>query len=214
MEGSIDPILNWVQANAPAVVFVWMVLENTLFLGVLVPGLTVLIVAGLLIHTGGVNPGPTLIAALLGTYLGDNVNYVLGRWGLRRMGWVRRVLAENEEARQFIARYPRGLYIFFHFPVYLRSAFPLALGSMGYSWRMWVGIDLVAAPLFVSAFVGLGFGLGRYVLQVGDLAAAVQTVTRVGNGILLTFSLLFAYGTILFIRTVWRAMRRSGTDHD
>jgi membrane protein DedA with SNARE-associated domain len=122
------------------------------------------------------------------------------------------VLTDNEDARQFIERYPKSLYVFFHFPVYLRSAFPLTLGSMGVSWRTWLGIDLAAAPLFVGAFVGLGYGLGRYVLRGTDLAVAVQDISRVGNGILLVFSLLFAYGTYKFVRTVWRTARRPPPD--
>jgi undecaprenyl-diphosphatase len=209
MEVPIDTILDWARAHAPLLVFVWMTLENTLFLGFIVPGLTVLVVTGLLLHTGDVAPGPVLTAAVLGTYFGDTLNYALGRWGLRRLGWVRRVLTDNDDARRFIEGAPRVLYIFFHFPVYLRSAFPLTLGAMGYSWRAWLAIDLGAAPLFVGAFVGLGYGLGRYVLRVDDLAVAVQAISRVGNGVILVFSLLFAYGTYRFVRTVWRAVRTS-----
>jgi len=208
----LDTILEWARAYAPGLVFAWMALENTLFLGFIVPGLTVLVVTGLLLHTGDVSPGPVLGAALLGTYLGDNVNYVLGRWGLRHLGWVRRVLTDNEAARRFIERYPKALYVFFHFPVYLRSAFPLTLGSMGVPWRVWLEIDLVAAPLFVAGFVGLGYGLGRYVFRVDDLALAVRHISQVGNGILLVFSLLFAYGTFKFVRTVWRTARRRPPD--
>lgn len=203
MGPSLDRILKLAQAHAPLLVFAWMALENTLFLGVVVPGLTVLVVAGLLIHTGDVASIPVLTAALLGTYLGDNLNYALGRWGLHRLGWVRRVLTENDEARRFIDRYPKGLYAFFHFPVYLRSAFPLTLGAMRYPWYTWLWIDAIAAPLFVAAFVGLGYGLGRYVLQVDDLAQAVRDISTVGNGLILGFSLLFAYGTYRFVRTVW-----------
>lgn len=43
----------------------------------------------------------------------------------------RRVLTDNDEARRFIERSPKALSVFFHFPVYLRSAFPLTLGAMG-----------------------------------------------------------------------------------
>jgi hypothetical protein len=41
------------------------------------------------------------------------------------------VLTDNDEARRFIERSPKALSVFFHFPVYLRSAFPLTLGAMG-----------------------------------------------------------------------------------
>ena len=205
---ALDRILELVQDYAPVFVFTWMALENTLFLGVLVPGLTVLVVTGLLIHTGDVPPGPVLAAALAGTYLGDNLNYALGRWGLHRIGWVRRVLSENDAARRFLDRYPWWVYVFFHFPVYLRSAFPLTLGALRTPWRRWLILDASAAPLFVAVFVGLGYGLGRYVLRVDNLATAVRDISTVGNGVILGFSLLFAYGTYQFVRTVWRTGSR------
>jgi membrane protein DedA with SNARE-associated domain len=205
---ALDRILELVQDYAPVFVFTWMALENTLFLGVLVPGLTVLVVTGLLIHTGDVPPGPVLAAALAGTYLGDNLNYALGRWGLHRIGWVRRVLSENDAARRFIDRYPWWVYVFFHFPVYLRSAFPLTLGALRTPWRRWLILDAAAAPLFVAVFVGLGYGLGRYVLRVDNLATAVRDISTVGNGVILTFSLFFAYGTYRFVHTVWRTASR------
>jgi membrane protein DedA with SNARE-associated domain len=122
------------------------------------------------------------------------------------------VLTDNDEARRFIERSPKALSVFFHFPVYLRSAFPLTLGAMGVPWRVWLGIDLVAAPLFGAGFVGLGYGLGRYVLRVDDLAPAVRDISQVGNGILLLFALFFAYGPFTFVRTVWRTVRRPAPD--
>jgi len=211
----LDTLLDWARAYAPWFVFAWLTLENTLFLGVVIPGLTVLIVAGLLIHTGDVAAAPVLGAALLGTYLGDNVNYVIGRWGLRRFAWVRRVLEENDRVHRFIDRYPTGVYVFFHFPVYLRTAFPLTLGSMRVSWRTWLWIDLVAAPLFVATFVTLGYGLARYVLDITDLETAVRDIAQTGNVIILIFSLLFAYGTIQFIRLLWRtAPERTPTSEE
>jgi len=205
----VPTLLEWISTHAALLVFAWLTLENTLFLGFVAPGLTVLILAGLLIETGDVQPVPVLLAALAGTFLGDNLNYAIGRWGLRRFGWVRRILAENDEARRFIEQYPTVVYVFFHFPVYLRTAFPLTLGSMRYSYRTWLRIDLVAAPLFVFAFTGLGYGLAHYLLQAGDLVSAVREIVRTGNVILLLFSLAFAYGTIQFARLLWKTGRET-----
>lgn len=207
----VTTLLDWIRENASWVVFAWLALENTLFLGFIIPGLTVLVVAGLLVETGDVAVVPVVVAAVLGTLLGDNLNYAIGRWGLRRLPWVRRMTEENDEVRHFIEHQPRIYYVFFHFPVYLRSAFPLTLGSMRYSYRSWLGIDLIAAPLFVAAFTGLGYGLARFVLQVTDLAAAVREISRIGNGLILLFSLVFAYGTVRFLRLAWGSWKRRET---
>lgn len=59
----------------------------------------------------------------------------------------------------------------------------------------------------VAAFAGLGYGLGRYVLPVDGLSAAVQQTSTIGkttgNGIILGFSRLVAHGTYQFVRAVW-----------
>jgi membrane-associated protein len=207
MDPSIEAVLDLVRRQAHWFVFGWLALENALFLGVLVPGITVLIVAGLLIATGDLSPAAAIAAGVAGTWVGDNVNFAVGRWGLRRFRWVRRVLEENDDVHQFLDRYPRAVYVFFEFPVYLRTAFPLTLGSMGVPLRTWLWIDAIAAPLFVGAYVGLGFGLARFVLEVADLETAARQIVQWGNGIAILFGLLFAYGTVRFVHLLWRTAR-------
>lgn len=209
MDGTIESVIELMRAHAAWILFAWLALENTLFLGVVVPGLTVLLVAGLLVYTGDVRLDVVLLAGIAGTWLGDTVNYLIGRWGLRRLAWVRRVIEQNDAVHRFLDRYPKIVYVFFHFPVYLRTAFPLTLGSMRTPWRTWLWIDAVAAPLFVGVFVGLGYLLARFVLQTTDLAAAAREIAQTGNGIIVLFSLIFVYGTVKFVRLLWRSARVS-----
>ncbi|WP_022834408.1 DedA family protein [Salisaeta longa] len=209
---SLPSILQWMQAHAVALVFVWLALENVLFFGIVMPGLSVLMVAGVLLYTGDVSPLPILTAAVAGTYLGDNLNFAIGRWGLRRWHFLQRVLDANDDVRSFIDRYPMWIYIFFHFPVYLRSAFPLTLGAMRYPVHRWLLIDGLAAPLFVGAFVGLGYGLASVLLGQRTLLGALHEITQWGNAVALTGSLVFAYGTYRFLRILWRAARHPTTD--
>jgi membrane-associated protein len=207
MDPSIEAVLDLIRRQAHWFVFGWLALENALFLGVLVPGITVLVVAGLLVATGDLTPAAAIAAGLAGTWVGDNVNFAIGRWGLRRFRWVRRVLEENDDVHQFLDRYPKAVYVFFEFPVYLRTAFPLTLGSMGVPLRTWLWIDAIAAPLFVGAYVGLGFGLARFVLEAADLETAARQIVQWGNGLAILFGLLFAYGTVRFVRLLWRTAR-------
>jgi membrane protein DedA with SNARE-associated domain len=201
---SLDRLLDLARTYAPGFIFFGLALENTLFLAVIVPGMTILIIAGLLVHTGDVHPATAIAAGVLGTWTGDTINYAVGRWGLRRVPWVHRVLEANDDVHHFLDRYPRWVYIFFHFPVYLRTAFPLTLGSMRTPWRSWLWIDGIGAPLFVTTFIGLGYGLARYALDVHRLADAAREVTQVGNVVVLGFSLFFLVGTLKFIRLIWR----------
>jgi len=204
---NIERLLPWLQQHGPLLVFVWLALENTLFLGVIVPGLSALLVTGLLIHTGDVAPVAMLGAAVAGTLIGDRINYAMGRWGLRRFGCIRRVLEDNEEAHRFIEQYPPVVYVFFHFPLYLRTVFPLTLGSMRFPIRRWLWIDGMGALLFVGVFTGMGYGLARWVLDVNDLASMLTNLSIVGNAVILALSLLFLVGTVRFVRILWHAWR-------
>lgn len=209
MDFSLTSVLDLVQTHAHWIIFVWLTLENTLFLGVVAPGLTVLLAAGVLIHTGDVSASAAVGAALAGTWVGDTLNFALGRYGLRHIGWVRRVVEENDDVHRFIDRYPTAVYVFFHFPVYLRTLFPLTLGSMQTPWPTWLRIDVIAAPLFVGAYVGLGYGLARFVLQIHDVEAALRDILKVGNGVAVVFSVVFLYGTVRFVRLLMRTARSS-----
>lgn len=207
MEVTLDTTLEFIRSYGHWIVFVWLTLENTLFLGVVAPGLTVLLAAGVLLHTGDLGGPAAILAALSGVWVGDTINFVLGRYGLRRFGWVRRVLQHNDDVHGFIKRYPEAVYVFFQFPVYLRTLFPLTLGAMHTPWRTWLRIDAIATPLFVGAYMGLGYGLARFVLEISDLEAALHQILRAGNVVALGFSVLFAYGTYRFVRVLVKSAR-------
>ena len=140
-------------------VFLAMVAESTLVAGLVLPGMAVMFVAAFLAGAGELHVALVALAALLGTLVGDNMGYALGRFA-RRSRAVTGVAARFRETRSRLAvGYPRHYYLF-QFPMPLRVAFPILVGSMGSSFRRWFAFDLVASCLFVTTLTTVGFVVG------------------------------------------------------
>ena len=204
MEENLAQLIETLRSNAALFVFLGLVLENSIFLGLIVPGLTLLIAAGYLMATGELNPWLGVAAGISGTLIGDNIHYALGRWGLRRFRWVRNLLDKSDEVYDFLHRRSKWAYLFFHFPVYLRTIMPMALGASRYPLKTWYWIDLSAAFLFNAAYISLGYVLGGL---SGDLVGA----GKAGNVVALGFSAVFIYWTYLFVRILLRKKRAGDT---
>ena len=159
------------------VVFLGLFLENAAFLGFVFPGVTILFIAGFLIHSGTVDPFLVLVCAFAGTVLGDNVNYALGRWGLQRLPWVKKMLDSNPKAIEFINKQPVWLYTFFHFPGILRPIVPVGLGASLFSFRLWIIIDFVGALLFVAAYLTGGYVTASLSMDLSGGQSAMGYVT-------------------------------------
>ena len=156
------------------VVFFGIMLENLLFLGLVVPGVFVLLLAGLSAHEGLIDPRLALLYALLGASIGDTASYAAGRFGWRRalrraehlpfMGSVRLALLRRT-----------GLFVLaYHFLGYTRVLGPVTAGALRLPFRRWYLLDL-GAGIWVGAYLGAGYLLG--VLGI-SLSTADENVHR------------------------------------
>ena len=146
------------------VVFLGTLLENMLFLGLVVPGVLVLLLAGLSVHDGTLSLPLVLALGIAGTIMGDTASYVIGR-----LGWHRaliRLAPERfhrwtEGLRQPVMRWSVLFVLFYHFAGYSRVVGPAAAGILRMPARRWVILDYAGATLWVTAFVMEGYVLGR-----------------------------------------------------
>ena len=102
MEITLTEILTYVKENAVFFVFAAMFLENVLFVGFLVPGLSVLVISGFAIASGDASWYEIFPAAIAGTLIGDNINFLFGYFGFKRFKWVRNYLEKKKRVRNFI----------------------------------------------------------------------------------------------------------------
>lgn len=185
------------------VIFLGTFLENTLFLGLFIPGVFILLLAGLSAHDGLVDLRGALLVAVLGTSLGDTISYLAGRFGWRRalrraeqlpfMGTVRTALMRRT-----------GLFVLaYHFLGYTRVVGPVTSGALRIPFRRWYLLDLLGASIWVTAYTVGGYAVARWFGI--SLDTANENVKQFDR-------LLLVLGGIAVVSLLWlraRARRRA-----
>lgn len=132
------------------------------FLGTLLEGETILVLAGYSVSRGYLMLGPVLLLAVLGASLADFAYYSIGRrYGLaatRRFPRLRPLRARSilllrdwGKAAAFLTRFAYGL----------RIALPIAMGAARMKRRVFVPFNLLGAATFAIIYVGLGYTFGE-----------------------------------------------------
>ena len=141
------------------------------FLGALVEGETILTLAGVAAHRGYL-PLATLIGlAALGSFLGDQVYFLIGRrYGTSLLARFPRFRAATQNADTLLVRYAGFSVIVVRFLYGLRTLGPIALGMSSLRWRTFVAFNAAGAILWSVCWLSVGYLLGEAAQMVfGDL---------------------------------------------
>ena len=165
-------------AHAYLVTFAGIVLENV---GLPIPGEALLMTAGLLAASGQLSPWLVLVAGTAGAVTGDNLGYLMGRFGGHRLPalYCKVTLGSSDCTRRTaehfrrhgrltiaLARFVTGVRIF---------AAPMA-GSTGMPFLRFAAFDLLGVGTWASLFTALGYLLGS---RWGDAGAAYRRVSLI-----------------------------------
>ncbi len=132
------------------------------FLGTLLEGETVAIMAGFLVHQGAIDGRLVLAAAFLGALAGDQALFFIGRrFADHPMVMRQRNRPLFAKALARVEASPTGFILTFRFLYGLRTVSPLAIGVSNVPARKFVAINAVAAFLWASIMTGVGFAFGR-----------------------------------------------------
>lgn len=142
------------------------------FIGSLLEGETVLLLAGFAAHRGYLSFGAVVAVAWAGAVLGDQFwfwlgrrhgHVVLARWP-RRAQAVRRALA-------LIERHPGKIAVAMRFAWGLRTALPIAIGMSAVSASRFLVLNLLSAALWAPLVAGAGWVFGATLARhLGDIA--------------------------------------------
>lgn len=164
----LDQLIDLVWRLGPwgyVVVFLGAALESAAFLGLLVPGESLVIVSGVL-AAAGLFELPTLIAAVsAGAVIGDSIGYELGRrlgrpWLLRRgarLGFRRERIAAVDE---FFTRHGGKAVLIGRFIGFLRALAPFVAGSSRMPYQRFLAYNVAGGVLWTVACVLLGYFVG------------------------------------------------------
>lgn len=147
------------------IIFAAAALECAAFVGLVVPGESLVLASGFFAHQGIVNLDAVMVAVALGATIGDNIGYYLGRklgreWPVRhgsRVGIGKRRLRQVE--RFFQRQGPKAVF-FGRFIGFARALVPFVAGTSCMRYRQFLIYNALGAVLWTIRFVTLGYVLG------------------------------------------------------
>jgi membrane protein DedA with SNARE-associated domain len=157
----LGDLLHLIGRYGYLVVFFGVMLEGA---GVPLPGETVLIAAGVLVHRGVLDFEYTLFFGILGAVVGNQIGYWVGRFGGRPfvLRWGRYALITPERlghAEAFFARHGGSAVFLSRFVVGLRVFGALVAGTSRMPWGKFALYSLLGGTVWAAAAVSLGYFL-------------------------------------------------------
>jgi len=132
------------------------------FIGCLLEGETVLLLAGFAAHQGYLSWLTVVLTALFGGWLGDQAFFLLGRrYGMmvlkRFPDWAQRAMRVSV----LLQRYHAGLIVGVRFLYGLRIIGPVVIGTSAVPTRRFVLFNLLGAALWAPLIAGAGYFFGQ-----------------------------------------------------
>ncbi|KAA6185199.1 membrane-associated protein [Thiohalocapsa marina] len=199
MEGFIQTLLQWVQANpgwAYAAVFLAAFAESLAIVGVMVPGVAIMLGAGALIATDALQFWPACLAAVAGAVLGDGLSYWLGhhyRHRIRHWWPFSRHPRQLDQGMAFFRRHGTKSVVIGRFFGPVRAVVPLVAGMLAMPPSRFVAANVASALAWAPAYLAPGIAFGA------SLQLAAEAATR------LVVLLLVLLGALWF--SAWAAKR-------
>ncbi len=139
-------------------------LESAAFVGLVVPGETVMLLGGVLAAAGQADLVGVVLAAVLGAVAGDQAGYTLGRTlgPSLRSGRAGRWIGHERWARaeDLVARRGGPAVFLGRWIGFLRAVVPAAAGAVGVPRTTFLAWNAVGGALWASTVVGAGFLAG------------------------------------------------------
>lgn len=159
-----------------AALFVVVFLES---FGVPLPGETMVITGAVLASRGELQIVPVLAAVWFGAVLGDNLGYLIGKFGGRRLvirygGRVGITANRLTKVEEFFQRYGVEIVVVARFFVLLRQLNGVAAGIASMPWHKFLVYNLLGGALWVGVW-----GLGVYLLGE-NIVNALPWITKYG----------------------------------
>jgi membrane protein DedA with SNARE-associated domain len=150
-------------------------------------GETFVLFAGFAAAQGLMSAPLLVVAAWLGSFVGDQCYFWIGRrFGLRVLArqpaWRSRV----DTALGWLKKYDAGFILTFRFIYGVRNFSSFALGISGIDWRRFLVLNFIAAGLWATLFVGIGYVFGQTLERVlGEVARDFGLVMLAGFAVML-----------------------------
>lgn len=203
---SVDPIVRTLLAG------VAILLETSVLIGLVVPGDTVVIVAGTAVSSPleGVLLG---VVVVLGALAGESIGFWLGRLlgpRIRHSGLGRRIGEENWRRSERYLRRRGGPAIFIsRFLPVLHSLVPLTVGMSGYPYRRFLAWTVPACIIWSALYISVAaVAAGTY----RELADRLHYAGYIFVAVIVVFLVLVFLGKKVIERAERKHLEHDGPD--
>ncbi len=145
------------------IVFVAALVEATVGLGVIFPGVALMFLGGAYSADDPAELGVVWLIAVAGTMIGDTISYAIGYRGGRLLGNTR--LGPTLRAGEALMT-GRGRWFipFYHVASITRAVGPFGAGAIRMPLRIWMPLDYLGAAISNTLWIGAGAVFGTAVL--------------------------------------------------
>lgn len=169
MLGVIEEIVEWagpIFATAGyGIVGLGVLLERSVFLGLVVPGDVVLALGGVYAARGNLDFALVCVVAILAAVVGESIGYLLGRhYGrsiIRRIPIVRGLEGSLEEAEAYFAEHGGKTVAIGRFATAVGSFIPFTAGLARMRYARFLAFDVPAIVVWAVGIALIGFLLGE-----------------------------------------------------
>ena len=174
-------ILNEASAiSALVIIGIVIFAEAGLLIGVLLPGDTLLIPAGLLAAQGKLSLAGVLLVAWIGSVLGSEAGYYMGKkMGKRLFRKQNGILLRHEyltKARRFYVRHGGKAIVIARFLPFVRTCAPLVAGATKMNHHMFLAFNIIGGGLWVAITVLASYWLGSVIPDIGNYILPITAV--------------------------------------
>ncbi|MFA6192270.1 MAG: DedA family protein [Sulfurimonas sp.] len=168
-----------------------------IFIGTFLEGETILVIGGYLAHEGHLKLEWVIAAAFIGTLMGDQLFYFIGRKkGMSILENRPKWKAKSQYIIDLLHKHKVLLILGFRFLYGIRNITPFLIGASGIPPKVFIPLNFIGALVWAISIGALGYFLGNAIELFLDKAKQYQII------IILS---LIAIGTAMWL---WRSFRK------
>ncbi|MGW4249407.1 DedA family protein [Nocardia sp. NPDC004722] len=201
MDSVVQRVLDFPAIWTYVVVALLVVAEEAMVFGLLVPGDTAAILAGVAASRGHLSIATTLALVIVSALIGASIGYWIGRvYGTRVLEWriFNRYRDNLTKAGDFLQRHGGWAILVGRFSTFFRTMLPELVGMSPMPFRRFVVASAVGAILWGSVLVLCGYLIG---------ASFTAILKRVDNGLLIVVPIV---AVLALIYWKWHRHRTAG----
>lgn len=227
MSDSISPILQWLNTHpnsAGVATLVISAAESVAIVGTIIPGTVTMTAIGTLIGTGVIPLWSTIIWAIIGAILGDNISYGIGHYfkGRLRATWPFRTHPQwLEKGETFFHKYGSMSVIVGRFVGPTRAIVPVVAGMLHMKPLRFIITSIIASTAWAPVYLLPGILLGEATLELPPDIAVHMVLVLLFAGFFIALCLWLFYRIFLLIKNridhlltvIWKRLQRSRYFH-